>query len=86
MNGDEDDPTRPPHGGPSSTVGNPGSASMEAGALAVAVHSFLVMNRMGPPMDAAAFGIACGELMQALNISLNVAALLLRVELERRGL
>lgn len=59
---------------------------MEAGSLAVAVHTYLVIAKQSPPMDAAAFGIACGELMQTLNIALNVAALLLRTELDRRGL
>jgi hypothetical protein len=59
---------------------------MEAGALAVAVHNYIVVNKLGAPMDAAAFGIACGELMQALNVNLSVAALLLKIELERRGL
>lgn len=59
---------------------------MEAGALAVAVHNYIVINKLGAPTDAAAFGVACGELQQALNIALNVAALLLRTELDRRGL
>lgn len=82
-----DDPTKPPHGGPTITPDyRNSSASMEQGALAVAVHNFIVINKLGPPTDAAAFGVACGELMQTLNISLNVAALLLRTELERRGL
>lgn len=59
---------------------------MEAAALAIAVHNYLVVSKLGPPMDAAAFGVACQELMQTLNVNLNVAALLLRTELERRGL
>lgn len=80
-----DDPTKPPHGGPTTPVADPPS-SMEVAALAIAVHNFIVVNKLGPPMDAAAFGVACGELMQTLNINLNVAALLLRIELDRRGL
>lgn len=80
------DPTKPPHGGTPLGPDQPGSASMEAGALAVAVHNYIVVNKLGAPMDAAAFGIACGELMQALNVNLSVAALLLKIELERRGL
>lgn len=79
------DPTQPPHGGPSTPVADPPS-SMEVAALAIAVHNFIVVNKLGAPMDAAAFGVACGELMQTLNINLNVAALLLRTELDRRGI
>lgn len=79
------DPTQPPHGGRTTPVADPPS-SMEVAALAIAVHNFLVVSKLGAPMDAAAFGVACGELMQTLNINLNVAALLLRTELERRGL
>jgi hypothetical protein len=78
------DPTKPPHGG---TPLDPDiTGSVEIAALTVAIHSYLVVQKIGPPIDAAAFGIACGELMQTLNISLNVAALLLRIELDRRGL
>ncbi len=78
------DPTQPPHGG--SPIPPDPAGSVEMAALAVAVHTYLVVQKLGAPIDAAAFGVACGELMQALNISLNVAALLLRTELERRGL
>jgi len=74
----------PPHGGPGLPPDQPGSSSMEAGALAVAVHNYLVVKKQPPPIDAAAFGVACGELMQTLNIALNVAALLLKTELDRR--
>lgn len=79
-----DDPTRPPFGG-STLPPNVAQASSESAALVIAVHNYLVINKLGPPIDAAAFGVACGELMMALNISLSVAALLLRTELERRG-
>lgn len=77
----------PPHGGPPITP-DPlnSSASMERGALAVAVHNYIVVSKQPPPIDAAAFGIACGELMHTLNIALNVAALLLRTELDRLGI
>lgn len=80
-------PMDPPHGGPP-IMPDPASpsGSMEAGALAVAVHNYIVVSKQLPPIDAAAFGVACGELMQTLNIPLNVAALLLRTELDRRGL
>lgn len=81
------DPTKPPHGGPTSPVPpQPTPSSMEAGALAVAVHNYLVISKLGAPIDVAAFGVACGELMQALNVNLSVAALLLKTELDRRGL
>lgn len=77
----------PPHGGPPIPPDPTSpSGSMEAGALAVAVHNYLVISKQPPPTDVAAFGVACGELMQTLNIPLNVAALLLRTELDRRGL
>ena len=78
------DPTKPPFGG--TQIPPDMTGSVELAALAIAVHSYLVVQKLGPPIDAAAFGVACGELMQALNISLNVAALLLRTELDRRGL
>lgn len=84
---DPKDPMAPPHGGPPlPTPPQPGSASMEAGALAVAVHNYIVIAKQPDPVSAAAFGVACGELMQTLNIPLNVAALLLRTELDRRKL
>lgn len=77
----------PPHGGPPIPPDPTSpSGSMEAGALAVAVHNYIVIAKQPDPISAAAFGIACGELMHTLNIALNVAALLLRTELDRRGL
>jgi hypothetical protein len=77
----------PPHGGPPITPDPANSsASMEKGSLAVAVHNYIVISKLADPVSAAAFGVACGELMQTLNIPLNVAALLLRTELDRLGL
>lgn len=57
-----------------------------AAAVDTAVQAYTIMSRLGPPVDAAAFGVACGELRVRLNITLNAAALLLRTELDRRKL
>ena len=80
-------PLEAPHGGaPIPPDPSSPSGSMEAGALAVAVHNYIVISKQPNPVNVAAFGVACGELMQTLNIPLNVAALLLKTELDRRGL
>jgi len=80
-----DDPTAPPHGGTPLSA-NASTGALETAALVIAVHNYIVINKLGSPIDAAAFGVECGELMMALNISLSVAALLLRTELDRRGI
>lgn len=64
----------------------PPPTQMEVQALSTAVQSYIAIAKQEGPVSAAAFGFACGGLMETLNISLTVAALLLRTELERRQL
>ena len=51
-----------------------------------AVITYKTIAALPGPESAAAFGYACGELMQALNVTLATAAALLRAEMDRRGM
>jgi len=56
-----------------------------AAAIEQAVQTYLTLSAVNGPESAAAFGIACGELMERLNLPLTHAASMLRAELTRRG-
>lgn len=60
------------------------SAGFIQGAVLRAVLTYQTIAALEDPVSAAAFGYACGELMQVLNVNLQTAATLLRAELDRR--
>lgn len=55
------------------------------GALERAVTTYSTLKVLPGPENAAAFGWACKELMEALNCNLGAAAALLKAELDRRA-
>jgi hypothetical protein len=59
------------------------SAVFNARVLALAVTEFNVLQQLGDPITPAAFGIAVAHLQSRLNLSLLVAAEMLRIELDR---
>lgn len=54
--------------------------------LELAVQTYLTIGKEPDPVSSAAFGVACGLIMERLNCNLRTAAALLRAELASRGL
>ena len=61
------------------------TGSFLASALETAVQTYIAIASLKDPASAAAFGIACYSIQERLNCSLEVAADMLRGELNRRG-
>lgn len=62
------------------------NASFISAAVESAARTYVVISALPGPEAAAGFGIACGELMQRLNVSLATAAVLLNDHLKRNGI
>lgn len=57
-----------------------------AQAIDSAVQVYVSLRQQAEPVPPAAFGVACEDLRERLNINLASAAVLLRTELDRRKL
>lgn len=55
-------------------------------ALETAVQNYITLKEVGEPVTSAAFGVATRELQERLGTNLATAAILLKTELDRRGM